>query len=218
MIPSEAIDIWLLYNEPKGNCYEASVYMNLAFPELKMVRGHYGGRRHWWNVTPHGVIVDATRSQFDFTAEYVAYCGAQVYGKCCECGGHVYVPGGHFCCEACEDTYLAMLTGGVSSMAKSTYFIDIFGTVLEHHGHNKPDAKHKATPGTVKKLDQLSAEGHKIVLMTDHPESDRTWIVRALHNAKIRYDQLMMDAGKHRHIIDDESPSVHHINRDQGLG
>jgi ribonucleotide monophosphatase NagD (HAD superfamily) len=102
-------------------------------------------------------------------------------------------------------------------MAKSTYFVDIFGTVLEHKGHDKPDAPHPATPGSVKKLDQLSAEGHKVVLLTHHPESDRTWIVHALHKAGIRYDQLMMDAGKHRHIIDDESPSVHHVKRDAGL-
>jgi hypothetical protein len=111
---AETIAIWLSQNEPTGNCHEASIYMNLAHPELRVVRGHYSGYPHWWNVAPDGAIVDATVSQFGFTdGEYVAYCGREVYGKCHECGEHVYIPGHDFCCEACERACLADLNNRI---------------------------------------------------------------------------------------------------------
>lgn len=109
MMYDKAIAIWLENNQAKGNCYEASVFMRLAFPELRLVRGHYGSWQHWWNVTPDGVIVDATVSQFPFKAKYEAYCGPEVYGRCHECGGHVYIPGEHFCSEACEAVFMEAL-------------------------------------------------------------------------------------------------------------
>jgi hypothetical protein len=104
---SEAIEIWLSQNEPHGKCYEASVFMNLAHPELRIVRGHYSGYPHWWNVAPDGSVVDATVSQFGFAnGEYV---GHEVYGKCHECGEYVYIPGHYFCCEACQQTFTVSL-------------------------------------------------------------------------------------------------------------
>lgn len=104
----EASSIWLTYNDPKGLCHEASLFMYLAFPELRVIRGHYGGRPHWWNLGPDGII-DLTIGQFPFISEYVAYCGEEPYGKCHECGELVFIPGSHFCCEACEEQYKQML-------------------------------------------------------------------------------------------------------------
>lgn len=101
--------IWLNNNEPRGLCHEASLFMYLAFPELRVVRGHYGGRPHWWNLAPDGEIIDLTIGQFPFVADYVAYCGEEPYGKCHECGELVYVPGSNFCSEACEQACLEQL-------------------------------------------------------------------------------------------------------------
>lgn len=104
-------------------------------------------------------------------------------------------------------------------MAKSTYFFDIFGTVLSHHGHHDPNAPHPATPGSKEKLEKLHNEGHKIVLMTSHGDSDRTWIVHALHKAGISYDHLLLDAGHGvRHLVDDKGAKAVHVKTNEGLG
>ena len=52
-----------------GRCAWATLAMQIAFPELIRVRGHYlcliwGERDHWWLTTPEGEIVDPTAAQF----------------------------------------------------------------------------------------------------------------------------------------------------------
>ena len=63
------IATWLAANDPYGACRAACDAMLLAFPELRLVRGHYlcplwGDREHWWLVDPGGAIVDPTAAQF----------------------------------------------------------------------------------------------------------------------------------------------------------
>ena len=97
---------------PFGDCKRFSEKMLAAFPELKLVRGHYyctvwGRRGHWWLVTAAGAIVDPTASQFPSAGHgvYEAWVeGAkEPTGKCPNCGGYSYE--NQTCCskECSED-------------------------------------------------------------------------------------------------------------------
>lgn len=106
-------------------------------------------------------------------------------------------------------------------MPKSTYVMDVFGTVLDHKDQQEKNLKepHTATPGTVEKIDRLRAEGNKVILMTAHPEHDRTKLTHELHKNKISYDGLIMDAGHGtRYMVNDRGDKAVHVKRNAGLG
>lgn len=109
------------YHEAYGMCRQVSEKMLTAFPELKLVRGHYycahwGEREHWWLVAPDGEIVDPTKIQFPSlgTGEYVELDPdeEEPIGMCAQCGEYSYESkgGGTTCCStACEDAYASYL-------------------------------------------------------------------------------------------------------------
>ncbi len=76
-------------------CAGAVVKMVESFPELKAVRGWYGGSAHWWCVAPDGSVVDPTEAQFLQWSEekYVAFrdgIDPEPIGKCMSCGEYVW--------------------------------------------------------------------------------------------------------------------------------
>lgn len=103
---------WINNNvaEPYGACREYTKLMNEAFPELRIVRGHYycynwGEREHWWCLDPENKIVDPTAHQFPS-------CGKGYYsewdesreeptGHCLNCGEYTFDQK-TFCSEDCE--------------------------------------------------------------------------------------------------------------------
>ena len=115
------IAAWLAANDPYGACREACDAMLLAFPALRLVRGHYqcplwGDREHWWLVDPGGAIVDPTAAQFPTKghAQYVEWDESQPEptGQCPNCGDLCYE--GNYCCsKACERAYTAYVSRGL---------------------------------------------------------------------------------------------------------
>ncbi len=99
-----------------GRCQEAVQEMAVAFPELRVVRGHvycaapWGKRAHWWCETDYGQIVDPTAAQFSVEIfEYEEYTeGAEVrIGRCMNCGEEIWgkpekAPQ-QFCGSECHD-------------------------------------------------------------------------------------------------------------------
>lgn len=82
-----------------GKCGDYTALMAYEFRELTRVRGHYvdplwGRLPHWWLVTPDGLIVDPTATQFPSvgTGDYEPWDEAkpEPTGKCMECGGYCY--------------------------------------------------------------------------------------------------------------------------------
>lgn len=66
---------WIAANYPtadsaRNQCNTATRRMIADFPELKRVRGHYGGVEHWWCVTADREIIDPTVAQFSKPCEY----------------------------------------------------------------------------------------------------------------------------------------------------
>jgi len=100
-----------------GECKKTCELMIKAFPELRMVRGHYddwdwGKRGHWWLKTVENKIVDPTSKQFPTNgiAEYIEWEEGkeEPTGMCPNCGGECY--GGDSCCsETCFKSYVAYL-------------------------------------------------------------------------------------------------------------
>ena len=105
---------WNLENDPYGNCAEATLEMQGAFPELKRIRGHYycviwGERMHWW-LTDGDEIVDPTCGQFPTKGNGVYKPwnegDPEPTGKCPNCGELCY--DGRYCCsEKCDKEYAA---------------------------------------------------------------------------------------------------------------
>jgi hypothetical protein len=100
-----------------GKCYDWSCDMADAFPELRLVRGHYyctawGERAHWWLVAPDGSIVDPTAEQFPSrgAGEYIELdLNAPVpTGKCLNCGELVY-QGDSVCSPECYAATVSFL-------------------------------------------------------------------------------------------------------------
>lgn len=89
-----------------GRCKELSEAMHRAFPELRVVRGHYicpvsGHRPHWWLMAADGEIVDPTARQFvsGGIGEYQPLDESQPQptGRCANCGQHCY--NAQVCCS-----------------------------------------------------------------------------------------------------------------------
>lgn len=99
-----------------GKCREATADMIAAFPELRLIRGHYyclagwGERTHWWCVAADGSVVDPTARQFPSggRGEYVAWIEGdkEPTGQCPNCNEYVY-DGGTCCSEKCHNQYAA---------------------------------------------------------------------------------------------------------------
>jgi uncharacterized HAD superfamily protein len=94
---------------------------------------------------------------------------------------------------------------------KNTYFIDIDGTVLFHHGsigailQNKP----RALPGAVEKLRELRYNGHMVILTTARDEGLRQITEGHLRDCQIPYDMLICGITKGlRIIVNDSKPSM----------
>jgi hypothetical protein len=98
-----------------GRCAWATLAMQIAFPELIRVRGHYlctlwGERDHWWLTTPEGEIIDPTAAQFPSKGhgEYLPWHEGDVEptGMCPNCGESCY--DGRTCCsDSCSSAYAA---------------------------------------------------------------------------------------------------------------
>jgi hypothetical protein len=110
---------WIAANvtETYGKCAKVTEAMQLAFPELTRVRGHYyclswGERSHWWLVDTDGEVVDPTAAQFPSGGHgvYVPWEEGtpEPTGVCPNCGGYVYT--GDTCCsENCGLEYVAYI-------------------------------------------------------------------------------------------------------------
>lgn len=97
-----------LPEQPCGLCESVSRRMVAAFPELRLVRGHYMPWAesklypHWWCVAPDGTIVDPTAAQFAAVGpgDYREHVGDEPTGRCLECGLYTF-HGQSFCDESC---------------------------------------------------------------------------------------------------------------------
>lgn len=108
---------WITDNvtDAYGTCAEVTQKMQLAFPELFRVRGHYfclvwGERAHWWLETEDGEIVDPTVSQFPSggMGEYEQWIEGdqEPSGVCPNCSSYCY-DGDTCCSEKCGLEYAA---------------------------------------------------------------------------------------------------------------
>ena len=94
----------------------------------------------------------------------------------------------------------------------STIFIDIDGTLLWHHGNLSK--QHKSAeftdllPETLELINQIEANGGKIILTTGRKESMRALTEETLSKLGIFYEQLVMNCNRGpRIIINDLKPS-----------
>jgi hypothetical protein len=88
----------------RGLCRMQTERMAETFPELRLMRGHYGGSEHWWCVGPDDAIWDPTYLQFSHQCAYVPYFGPDPLGRCMICGALVWSDvgwGGSACSEYC---------------------------------------------------------------------------------------------------------------------
>lgn len=105
-----------------GLCKMYARRMTEAFPELRLVRGHYtctawGERGHWWTVTAAGEVVDPTAGQFPSAGAgvYVEFTGSDAElptERRPNCGESCY-HGKNFCSDACGRSYVAWLNAKV---------------------------------------------------------------------------------------------------------
>lgn len=106
----------------RGKCKEATTQMVAAFPELRVAAGFvyctWGRDEHFWCVTPDGVIVDPTKSQFQAVYHYEELDlndpktrDLVPIGKCVNCGEETYTssPSSEVCSQSCHDSYVAYL-------------------------------------------------------------------------------------------------------------
>jgi hypothetical protein len=90
------------------NCREVTKDMQLQFPELNRVKGHYlclvtnSMYTHWWMESKEGDIIDPTSEQFTFLGGvYLKYEGEEPTGKCLNCGNLIYNYN-FFCSDICR--------------------------------------------------------------------------------------------------------------------
>ena len=98
-----------------GTCREVTREMQKAFPELKLVRGHYccwvlGKREHWWLVDGYK-IVDPTAAQFPSKGEgryeELPEDTQTPSGMCPNCGEYCY--DGEQVHDHCHDEFMRSL-------------------------------------------------------------------------------------------------------------
>lgn len=96
-------EAWIKANvreNPFGECRIAAQIMASAFPDLRVVRGHYhcmiwGERGHWWCEEKDGTVVDPTAAQFPTkgSGTYREFTGNDEdlpTGSCANCGEPAY--------------------------------------------------------------------------------------------------------------------------------
>jgi hypothetical protein len=101
-----------------GFCRSYAEKMVKAFPELRVVRGHYycvvwGQRGHWWCETEAREIVDPTAAQFPSKGAgvYDGFTGDDSElptGRCPNCGEFCF-HGKSFCSDDCGRSYVAWI-------------------------------------------------------------------------------------------------------------
>ena len=111
---------------------------------------------------------------------------------------------------------------------KKTLFLDIDGCLIKHNGNlsNQILSKVKLLSGTVEKLNEWEAAGHRIILTTGRKESMRKFTEEQLLKLGIFYDQLVMSLNRgERIVINDGKPtndmitaSAIQIERNKGIG
>ncbi len=106
---------WIDENYPTADiayrkCEDATEEMNLVFPELIRVKGHYHdlwGHKHphWWLKDEHGHIIDPTYRQWgDGCNGYYEELTKEPKGKCLNCGELSYHTI-NFCCDDCGEEF-----------------------------------------------------------------------------------------------------------------
>jgi hypothetical protein len=94
-----------------------------------------------------------------------------------------------------------------------TFFCDIDGTLLKHHGHS---CLHKAMmsppeilPNVIETLDNWKYNEHCIILTTGRPESMRRITEEQLEKVGIFYDMLIMGLPHgERIVVNDNKPTL----------
>ena len=121
-----------------------------------------------------------------------------------------------------------------NEMAPPTIFVDIDGTLVEFpHNHNEYKSiangteRMKLLPGVREKLWDWETKGYKIIITTGRREMFRSETVKALKEAGIGFDQLVMGCGSGpRYVINDRKPGYLHkkdtafginVDRDEGF-
>jgi len=86
---------------------------------------------------------------------------------------------------------------------KKTIFLDIDGCILKHQGNLSQQilSKPELLYGTIEKLNEWDADGHKIILTTGRKESMRKFTEEQLLSFGIYYDQLVMGCNRGERII-----------------
>ena len=119
-------------------------------------------------------------------------------------------------------------------MAPPTIFVDIDGTLVKFP-HNPKEYKSiangtekmKLLPGVREKLWDWETKGYKIIITTGRREMFRSETVKALKEAGVGFDQLVMSCGSGpRYVINDRKPGYLkkkdtafgiNVNRDEGF-
>jgi len=106
-------------------------------------------------------------------------------------------------------------------------FLDIDGVLLLHHNKGLSailTEKPELLPGTIDKINEWEAKGHKIILTTGRMESMRRITERQLESFGIFYSMLIMEVSGDRVLINDKKPdgriaaSVINLDRNTGIG
>lgn len=93
---------------------------------------------------------------------------------------------------------------------KNTYFVDIDGTLIYHHGSLESQVVVNAAllPGVKEKFVKWVDEDATIIITTGRRESLRAVTEQQLHDLKIPYDLLIMGIGRgQRVVINDLKPN-----------
>lgn len=94
---------------------------------------------------------------------------------------------------------------------KKTIFLDIDGCLIKHNGNLSTQILKgvEVLPGTIEKLNQWEADGHRIILTTGRKESMRSITEIQLLSVGIFYDQLIMGLNRgERIVINDKKPNL----------
>ena len=86
---------------------------------------------------------------------------------------------------------------------KKTIFLDIDGCLIKHQGNLSKQilSEPELLPGTIEKLNEWDAAGHKIILTTGRKESMRKITEEMLTSFGIFYDQIVMGCNRGERIL-----------------
>jgi hypothetical protein len=94
-----------------------------------------------------------------------------------------------------------------------TFFCDIDGTLLKHHGdgclYKAMKRPPEILPNVIDTLDRWKYKEHRIILTTGRPESMRDITIKQLEQVGIFYDMLIMGLPHgERIVVNDSKPSM----------